>query len=136
MTTNNTTTTDRNRALVTELFARFARRDVEGIAQLLHDDFVSHNPTVPHNPAASTGRDAFLAFLRGPVGQRLLSATVDVRRLAVDGDHVWVHNRLGYPDSASVATVDVVRVRDGLVAEHWDVVQPVPDAPANPHGMF
>jgi predicted SnoaL-like aldol condensation-catalyzing enzyme len=35
-----------------------------------------------------------------------------------------------------VAAVDIFRVQDGLIAEHWDVVQPVPEQPANPHGMF
>lgn len=34
-----------------------------------------------------------------------------------------------------IAAVDIFRVQDGLIAEHWDVVQPVPERPANPHGM-
>lgn len=46
-----------------------------------------------------------------------------------------MHNRIALP-TGDVAAVDILRIQDGLVAEHWDVVQPVPDEPANPHGMF
>jgi predicted SnoaL-like aldol condensation-catalyzing enzyme len=129
-------TTERNVALVTDVFTRLAERDVERIGELLHESFVSHNPRVAHDPVTTTGREAFLAFLRSPAGQQLLSATVDVRRMAADGDHVWVHSHLGYPGSPGVVTIDILRIRDGLVAEHWDVVQPVPDDLPHPHGMF
>jgi predicted SnoaL-like aldol condensation-catalyzing enzyme len=133
-----TTATDlsHNRALVTELFVRLGRGDVDGIGELLHESFVSHNPRIPHDPAATDGRQAFLGFLRGPDGQRLLAATVDTHRMAADGDLVWVHNHLGYPGSPGIAAVDILRIEDGLVAEHWDVVQPVPDDLPHPHGMF
>jgi predicted SnoaL-like aldol condensation-catalyzing enzyme len=134
--TTNITTTHPHLALVTELFARFNRRDVDGIDELLHEGFISHNPRVAHDPSTASGREAFLTFLRGPDGERLLSASVDIQRMAVDGDYVWVHNHLAYPGSPGVATVDILRIDDGLVVEHWDVVQPVPDDLLHPHGMF
>jgi predicted SnoaL-like aldol condensation-catalyzing enzyme len=124
-----------NRKLVLELFARFDAGDLDGALALLHPDFVSHNPRVPHDPAAATGRRAFADFFRGPVGKALLAAGTDVRRVIADDAFVAVHNRIGLP-AGDVAAVDILRVQDGLVAEHWDVVQPVPEEPANPHGMF
>jgi predicted SnoaL-like aldol condensation-catalyzing enzyme len=152
MTTTDTATTDtattdtdttpgpddeeRNRAVVTELFARLAAADVDGIAAHLDDSFVSHNPRVPHDPATTTGRDAFVAFLRGPEGRALLAAAPAIRRLAVDGDHVWAHAHLTVPGTPGAAAVDILRLRDGKVVEHWDVVQPIPEAPVHPHGMF
>ncbi|MEU9407929.1 hypothetical protein AB0E08_19915 [Streptomyces sp. NPDC048281] len=30
-----------------------------------------------------------------------------------------------------VVVVDIFRVRDGKVVEHWDVIQPVPETSAN-----
>lgn len=125
-----------NRALVLELLARFSAGDLDGARDLIHEEFLSHNPRVPHDPAASSGRDAFTAYFEGPEGQRLLAATFDVRRMICDGEYVVVHNRIVADQPPEVAAVDIFWVRDGRIAEHWDVVQPVPDAAANPHGMF
>lgn len=126
---------DTNRKLVVELFARFDAGDLDGGLALLHPDFVSHNPRVPHDPATTTGIQAFADFFRGPAGAALLEAGSDVRRIVADDPLVAVHNRIGLP-TGDVAAVDIFRVQDGLIAEHWDVVQPVPEQPANPHGMF
>jgi len=127
--------TDINQKLVLELFARFGAGDLDGGLALLHRDFVSHNPRVPHDPATATGRQAFGDFFRTPVGKALLDAGTDVRRVIADDPLVAVHNRIALP-TGDVAAVDILRVQDGLIAEHWDVVQPVPAEPANPHGMF
>jgi predicted SnoaL-like aldol condensation-catalyzing enzyme len=130
-----TSAAELNRKLVLELFARFDTGDLDGALGLLHPDFVSHNPRVPHDPATDTGVQAFASFFRGPAGKALLEAGTDVRRVIADDVLVAVHNRIALP-TGDVAAVDILRVQDGLVAEHWDVVQPVPEAPANPHGMF
>jgi predicted SnoaL-like aldol condensation-catalyzing enzyme len=126
---------DINRKLVLELFARFDAGDLDGALALLHPAFVSHNPRVAHDPAAATGLQAFADFFRSPAGKALLAAGTDVRRVVADDPLVAVHNRIALP-TGDVAAVDILRVQDGLVAEHWDVVQPVPGEPANPHGMF
>jgi predicted SnoaL-like aldol condensation-catalyzing enzyme len=39
------------------------------------------------------------------------------------------------PDDRGSAVVDIFRVEDGKVAEHWDVVQPIPEDSANDNGM-
>ena len=124
------------RDLADMLFDRLRAKDVDGIASMLHEDFVSHNPNVEHDPSAESGRDAFVRFLRGAGGATLLSADIRVRRLAVDGDLVWLHNHLASPGGAGVAAVDILRVSDGLVIEHWDVVQPIADELPHPHGML
>ncbi len=130
-----TSSAEFNRKLVLELFARFGAGDLDGALALLHPDFVSHNPRVAHDPATATGLQAFAAFFRTPAGKALLEAGSDVRRVIADDPLVAVHNRIALP-TGDVAAVDILRIEDGLVAEHWDVVQPVPEESANPHGMF
>jgi predicted SnoaL-like aldol condensation-catalyzing enzyme len=130
-----TSSAEFNRKLVLELFARFGAGDLDGALALLHPDFVSHNPRVAHDPATATGLQAFAAFFRTPAGTALLEAGSDVRRVIADDPLVAVHHRIALP-TGDVAAVDVLRIQDGLVTEHWDVVQPVPEEPANPHGMF
>jgi len=49
---------------------------------------------------------------------------------------VAVHTRIDTGQGARVATVDLFRVRDGRIAEHWDVVQQIPEEPLNPSAFF
>jgi predicted SnoaL-like aldol condensation-catalyzing enzyme len=32
--------------------------------------------------------------------------------------------------------MDIFRIENGKIAEHWDVIQEVPEKSANPHPMF
>jgi len=124
------------REIVEELLRLvFDARDLDAAGALLHADFVSHNPLVPHDPAAQSGRDAFLDFFRGPAGRALAGADSEIRRIVAGDDLVAVHSRLAVAGAPATAVVDILRVLDGKVVEHWDVVQPILDAPANPHGM-
>jgi len=40
------------------------------------------------------------------------------------------------PDDRGLAIVDILRVDNCKIAEHWDVAQPVPEKSANTNGMF
>ena len=125
-----------NREIVEELLRLvFDENDLDAAGALLHADFVSHNPLVPHDPATQSGRAAFLDFFRGPGGQALMQADTEVRRIVAGDDLVAVHSRLAPAGAPAAAVVDILRVLDGTVVEHWDVVQPIPDAPAHPPGM-
>jgi predicted SnoaL-like aldol condensation-catalyzing enzyme len=54
-----------------------------------------------------------------------------------DGDSVILHvHALREPGTRGHAIVDIFRLEDGKIAEHWDVVQPTPEKAANPNGMF
>lgn len=67
----------------------------------------------------------------------LIGAAVEIKRVIADEDHAVVHLHLLPPgDDRGIAIVDIVRVEDGLIKEHWDVKQPVPPAAETPHGMF
>lgn len=90
---------------------------------------------IQHNPAVADGRDAALAFLeplmRDNPGQS------EVQRVLVDGDLFAVHVRARRDASdRGLAIIDIFRVEKCKIAEHWDVLQPVPEKSANPHPMF
>jgi predicted SnoaL-like aldol condensation-catalyzing enzyme len=40
------------------------------------------------------------------------------------------------PGTPGLAVVDIFRLEQGKIVEHWDVIQPVPDAALNMNSMF
>ena len=91
---------------------------------------------IQHNPNAKDGRDAAIAFLE-PFYQRNPNHKMTVYRVLVDGDLIAVHLRgQDGPDDPGAAAVDILRVKDCKIVEHWDVTQKVPETSANSNGMF
>ncbi len=64
-------------------------------------------------------------------------AVQTIHRAFCDGDHVIVHVHVSrWPGDPGFAVVDIFRMEGGMIAEHWDVLQEMPQAPINPNGMF
>jgi predicted SnoaL-like aldol condensation-catalyzing enzyme len=99
----------------------------------VHPDYIQHNPNAP------TGRDPTLVVLEAAVRNNP-ELTHDVKRVIYgDEDLVAVHHHFRRKlDERGWAVVDILRIKDGYVVEHWDVMQELPD-PANAkndNGMF
>jgi predicted SnoaL-like aldol condensation-catalyzing enzyme len=84
--------------------------------------------------ASEEGR-ADAQFLAGFV-DRFPALRFVVRRVVAEGDLVVTHGVLTLDaEDRGSAVADVMRFEDGRVVEHWDVVQALPDDPANANGM-
>ena len=58
-------------------------------------------------------------------------------RSAAHGDLVWLHvHSTNGPKDRCQAVLDVFRLKDGRIVEHWDVTQDVPAEAANKNTMF
>lgn len=91
---------------------------------------------VQHNPMATDGRAAALAAL-GPVFAANPDLKIEIKRIVGDETHVAVHyHSVIQPGTRGFAAVDLFRVADCKIVEHWDVIQPMPKTSANPHPMF
>jgi predicted SnoaL-like aldol condensation-catalyzing enzyme len=91
---------------------------------------------IQHNPLAADGRDAAIATLE-PFFASQPNLSCDVQRILVDGDLAAVHYRLRMnPADRGAAVVDLLRLENGMIVEHWDVFQPVPEHSNTPHPMF
>ena len=120
-----------NRKLVVDFYNRvFTDHDMTA-ADLMADDYIQHNPRVPN------GKAPFVNHFTGFFAKNPTSRNRIVRS-AVDGDLVWLHvHARGNPDgTGGVAILDIFRVKDGKIVEHWDVAQEVPAESANGNTMF
>lgn len=89
-----------------------------------------------HSPLANSGSQALKDFLDWARATSPL-AEHQVKRLFADGDHVIAHvHVIIEPGTRGNAVVDIFRIENGRVAEHWDVMQPVPELPPGKPGMF
>lgn len=104
----------RNKALVLDaMTSLFQRHDVSAVERLYSVDYIQHNPGI------AQGRDALQALVSN------LSQDVHYEPglIIAEGDYVAIHGRIrGWADVPQVV-VDLFRVEDGKLAEHWDVLQ-------------
>ena len=89
-----------------------------------------------HNPSAADGADAFIEFVTG-FTQSFMALKVNFRRMVAEGDLAVVHSHLvPTPGERRMAVMDIFRLEEGKVVEHWDVLQEIPEKPANNNTMF
>jgi predicted SnoaL-like aldol condensation-catalyzing enzyme len=125
------TDTERNRKVVADFAKMFYdERNVRGaFEKYVADGYIQHNPNI------ADGRAAAIAALQ-PMFSRQ-GAQFDVKRILVDDDMAVIHLRgRGSASDLGGAVADIYRLKDGKIVEHWDVVQPVPEDPANDNTMF
>jgi predicted SnoaL-like aldol condensation-catalyzing enzyme len=122
--------TEANRVIV-EDFARlfYTERDVpSAFGRYVATDYIQHNP------GAENGRDPAIAFLTPMFSAE--GARFEIQRIVVDGDLAAIHVRAQPPGRPLLAVADFYRLAGGLIVEHWDVLQPVPESTASGNGMF
>lgn len=118
---------DANKALVIEAFdTLFNRRDYAAAEVFWSPDLIQHSAHIP------AGRSGLFDLIKSmPTELRYENQLV-----VADGDHVVLHGRLsGHGLPASWIVADIVRVADGRLAEHWDVIQDEADRTESVSGL-
>jgi predicted SnoaL-like aldol condensation-catalyzing enzyme len=109
------TTPDENKALVLKAFdTLFNQRDYATAAGFWSDQYIQHSAHI------EPGREGLFDLIRSaPDTLRYESGLI-----LAEGDFVIVHGRFsGNGRPAAWVAADVVRIEDGRLAEHWDVLQ-------------
>ena len=110
--------------------AALVKRDVDSAVQYLGATYVQHNPTAPDGVEGVKGLIKFLA-------EKYPQRTSDIKRVMADGNLVMLHvHSKPTPQDRGTAIVDIFRVENGKIVEHWDVMQPVPETAKNNNTMF
>jgi predicted SnoaL-like aldol condensation-catalyzing enzyme len=85
---------------------------------------------------APNGTEALIKFFE-PYFANNPQARSEIKRVVADGDLVMLHvHAKANETDRGMAVVDIFRVENGKVVEHWDVVQPIPEKAANENTMF
>ncbi len=91
---------------------------------------------IQHNPLAADGAEGlkdYIQFLR----ERYPDAHSEIKRVFAEGDYVILHvHAIREPGTRGMAIVDIFRLDNGKIVEHWDAIQEIPEKSANPNGMF
>jgi predicted SnoaL-like aldol condensation-catalyzing enzyme len=106
------------------------KKPAQAVEQYISSSYRQHNPDAPDGP------DGVVAYASGYIKANP-NLRLEFKRIIAEGDYVAVHSHLkAKPGDRGEAVVDIFRVEDGKLVEHWDVVQVVPERAANRNTMF
>ncbi len=92
------------------------------------DRYVSSQTFIQHNPNHDNGREALKQFLPYLFGTIMPQGTWEVKRVIAENDLVVVHSlAVAAAGHRGTAVVDIFRVADNQIVEHWDLSHEVPD---------
>ena len=105
-------------------------KDFAAAAPYMGDEYIQHNPLAADGPE---GLKAFLDFAK----ENLSSFKVEIKQAFADGDYVILHvHATSGPEDRGSAVMDIFRLENGKVVEHWDVIQAIPEQSRNENTMF
>jgi predicted SnoaL-like aldol condensation-catalyzing enzyme len=122
---------EENKKVVLQFYeAAINQKDFEAASKFLGPRYIQHNPRAADG---AEGLKAFLTFLR----EKFPDYHSEIKRAFADGDYVILHvHNVPTPGSRGNAIIDIFRLENGKVVEHWDVRQEIPEQAANSNTMF
>jgi predicted SnoaL-like aldol condensation-catalyzing enzyme len=110
--------------------AAINQKDFAAASKYLGPKYIQHNPRAADG---AEGLKGFLAFLK----DKFPNSRSEIKRVLADGDYVVLHvHAVREPATLGQAIIDIFRLENGKIVEHWDVTQDIPDKPSNANGMF
>jgi predicted SnoaL-like aldol condensation-catalyzing enzyme len=106
---------EKNKALVLEAFETlFNKRDYEAAERFWSPDYIQHSAHI------EPGREGLFDLVKGiPATLKYESGVI-----VAEGNFVIVHGRFsGFGQPVNWIAADILRIKDGVLVEHWDVIQ-------------
>ncbi len=114
---------DANKTLVRCLF-----EDVIDGGDLTLADRLLRPDYIQHNPSAGQGIEGFKTYftdLERTKKRLRVSSTLTIQHMLAEADHVFIYaeTRMEGAVNLTFEAMDLFRIREGQIAEHWDVIQ-------------
>lgn len=106
------------------------QKNFEAAAKYVGSRYIQHNPMGADNLEGIKG---FIQFMK----EKMPDAHWEMKRAFVDGDYVITHGHfVSKPGDRGMAVMDIFRLENGKIVEHWDVGQLIPEKALNQNTMF
>lgn len=118
-----------NKELVTTaVTAVFGQRDLSALDEYFDSNYIQHNPALPNGTAV----------LKQVIPSLPEDFKYEVGTVTENDDIVMVHGRFSNWHGKNYIAVDIFKVKDGKLVEHWDVLQEEvkPENTATGNAMF
>lgn len=108
---------------VEQLYELLNDKDLTNLTSLVTENFTSHRIGYPdRNGRKQWMEEAFIPFLT-----YCPDVKFEILKSISEGSEVWVWSKIsGLPGDQSKMSVDIYRIEDGKIAEHWDIQQDIP----------
>jgi predicted SnoaL-like aldol condensation-catalyzing enzyme len=124
------TQAEKNKQLVTTAYQRiFGDLDGTGIDEFMSKDFIQHNPSTPD------GQDGVKALVQMLISQGVPKQKIEFKHVVADGDIVFLHSRYEMAGK-EWRFIDIYRVENDKLVEHWDAMMQMPEQRAHNNSMF
>jgi predicted SnoaL-like aldol condensation-catalyzing enzyme len=122
---------EQNKKNVVEFYEKaINQKDFEAASKYMGPRYRQHNPMAADGPG---GLQGYIQFLRA----KYPDSRSEIKQVFADGDYVILHvHAVREPGTRGSAIVDIFKLENGKVVEHWDVIQDIPEKAANANGMF
>ena len=120
-----------NKQTVIEFYQQaINKKDAEAAVKYLGPTYKQHNPLAQDG---IEGLKNYIAYLKKELPQK----HNEIKHVFADDDYVILHVKsIQSTDDTGQAIIDIFKLKDGKIIEHWDVIQPIPTTSANNNGMF
>jgi len=105
------------------------KKDFEAVRPYIGPRYKQHNPLVKDYPE---GLREFIEFLK----KNYPEARSEIKRVIAEDDYVVLRVHSIRSPKIQRAIIEIFRLENGKIDEHWDVIQEIPETSANPNGMF
>ena len=121
---------EENKRIAREWHELALRKPEEAVAKYIGPNYRQHNP------GSADGSESLIETMTW-FTQNFPELRMETKRIIAEGDYVVLHSHLILkPGDRGSAVVEIFRLENGKIVEHWDVVQEIPEKSANSNTMF
>ncbi len=107
----------------------FGDLDVAAVDEYIHKDFIQHNPTIAGGP------EGVKTLVRMLNSQGVPKQKLGFKHVVAEGNIVFLHSRYEMAGK-EWRFIDIYRIENDKLVEHWDAMMQMPDVRANNNSMF
>jgi len=121
---------DKNKQIATTGYQRiFGDLDITAVDDYMSNDFIQHNPTIADGP------EGVKALVQTLVSQGVPKQRISFKHIVAEGNIVILHSRFEMAGK-EWRFIDIYRVKNNKLVEHWDAMMPMPEERENNNPMF